>query len=145
MSATRRGLALRDLGRLFRNGALPSGDGALLECFLAEGNESAFEAIVARHGPMVLGVCRRLLGDPHDADDAFQATLSWRVALLPFLDRQALFQAFHLDESWDSPHNQALIARMPDVFTTPSSPAADGTSRIRLFEDPVPCSTAAGA
>ena len=74
MSATRRGLALRDLGRLFRNGALPSGDGALLECFLAEGDESAFEAIVARHGPMVLGVCRRLLGDPHDADDAFQAT-----------------------------------------------------------------------
>ncbi len=74
MSATRRGLAFRDLGRLFRNGTLPSGDGALLECFLAEGDESAFEAIVARHGSMVLGVCRRLLGDPHDADDAFQAT-----------------------------------------------------------------------
>ena len=74
MSATRRGLAFRDLGRLFRHGALPSGDGALLECFVADGDESAFEAIVARHGSMVLGVCRRLLGDPHDADDAFQAT-----------------------------------------------------------------------
>jgi RNA polymerase sigma factor (sigma-70 family) len=74
MSATRRNLALRDLGRLFRIGALPTGDGALLECFVAEGDESAFEAIVARHGSMVLGVCRRLLGDSHDADDAFQAT-----------------------------------------------------------------------
>ncbi len=402
MSATRRGLAFRDLGRLFRNGTLPSGDGALLECFLAEGDESAFEAIVARHGSMVLGVCRRLLGDPHDADDAFQATflvlvrkarqlrdaerlgpwlygvatrvatkarareakrrgrlralpvdipaprdlerdwldvrsvldaelgklspklrdilvlcllegftadeasrqlscplgtvksrlargrealrrgltarglapasalavaaggsrsalaspvsqalslttvrmaglaperipqavvaltrgvatnmlhkssalaavvcggvalagaglvawqkphanaaepgaqeareapdqarhtsithikqimlavhnynavngrfppkailgadgepkLSWRVALLPFLDQEALFHAFHLDESWDSPHNKALITRMPEVFTTPSSPAGDGTTRIRLFEGP---------
>ncbi len=74
MSAIRRGLAFRDLGRLFQNGALPSQDGALLECFVADGDESAFEAIVARHGSMVLGVCRRLLGDSHDADDAFQAT-----------------------------------------------------------------------
>jgi RNA polymerase sigma factor (sigma-70 family) len=62
--------------------------------------------------------------------------LSWRIALLPFLDQQALFQEFHLDESWDSPHNKALIARMPEVFTTPSSPAGDGTTRIRLFEGP---------
>ena len=60
--------------------------------------------------------------------------LSWRVALLPFLDQGALFQSFHLNESWDSPHNKALIARMPEVFTTPSSPAADGTTRVRLFE-----------
>jgi RNA polymerase sigma factor (sigma-70 family) len=74
MSTARRGLAFRELGRLFRDGALPSGDGALLERFLADADESAFEAIVARHGSMVLGVCRRLLGDSHDADDAFQAT-----------------------------------------------------------------------
>jgi RNA polymerase sigma factor (sigma-70 family) len=74
MSASRRGLVFRDLGRLFGRGALPSGDGALLDCFVADGDETAFEAIVARHGSMVLGVCRRLLRDPHDADDAFQAT-----------------------------------------------------------------------
>jgi RNA polymerase sigma factor (sigma-70 family) len=74
MSAARKGFALRDLDRLFRHGTLPTGDGALLESFLSTGDESAFEAIVARHGSMVLGVCRRLLGDRHDADDAFQAT-----------------------------------------------------------------------
>ena len=36
-------------------------------------NEAAFEALLIRHGPMVLSVCRRLLRDPSDADDAFQA------------------------------------------------------------------------
>ena len=74
MSASRKVLAIRELGRLFGSGALPLDDGALLACFLEEGDELAFEAIVERHGSMVLGVCRRLLGDSHDADDAFQAT-----------------------------------------------------------------------
>src|SRR4051812_49042048 len=40
----------------------------------ARAAESAFEALVARHGPMILGVCRRALDDPHDVEDAFQAT-----------------------------------------------------------------------
>jgi hypothetical protein len=65
-----------------------------------------------------------------------QPKLSWRVALLPFLDQKDLFHAFHLDEPWDSPHNKALVARMPDVFTTPSSATAAGTTRLRLFEGP---------
>jgi RNA polymerase sigma factor (sigma-70 family) len=49
-------------------------DGELLERFAGRGEEAAFCAILRRHGPMVLGVCRRVLRDPHDADDAFQAT-----------------------------------------------------------------------
>jgi RNA polymerase sigma factor (sigma-70 family) len=51
-----------------------AGEGQLLDRFLEEGDEEAFEAILRRHGPMVLGVCRRILADPHDAEDAFQAT-----------------------------------------------------------------------
>src|SRR5262245_13264431 len=56
-----------------RQGAAARTDGQLLTSFIDHGDESAFEALVQRHGPMVLGVCRRLVGNPHDAEDVFQA------------------------------------------------------------------------
>ena len=49
-------------------------DSQLLKLFLTDHDEAAFEAIVRRHGPMVLGVCKRVLQNASDADDAFQAT-----------------------------------------------------------------------
>ena len=49
-------------------------DDRLLTRFLADRDETSFEALVIRHGPRVLGVCRQVLGDTQDAEDAFQAT-----------------------------------------------------------------------
>jgi RNA polymerase sigma factor (sigma-70 family) len=70
--------SLRELRSLFESGTVAGmSDGQLLERFLVgrdEAGEIAFAALVARHGPMVLGVCRRALSDPEDAADAFQAT-----------------------------------------------------------------------
>jgi RNA polymerase sigma factor (sigma-70 family) len=62
----RRTALLRDGGGLT--------DGQLLEAFAVRRDEAAFEALVRRHGAMVLGVCRRVLRNGHDAEDAFQAT-----------------------------------------------------------------------
>jgi RNA polymerase sigma factor (sigma-70 family) len=71
------GEVLRRLDSLFGPGTVAGlGEGPLLDRFVARGDgaEAAFEAIVARHGPMVWGVCRHALRDPNDAEDAFQAT-----------------------------------------------------------------------
>lgn len=58
--------------------------------------------------------------------------LSWRVHLLPFLDHNALYQQFHLEEPWDSPHNKKLISQMPAVFSRLNGPK-DGKTTIHVF------------
>jgi hypothetical protein len=45
--------------------------------------------------------------------------LSWRVAILPYIEQDALYKKFKLDEPWDSPHNKKLIPLMPKVFAPP--------------------------
>jgi RNA polymerase sigma factor (sigma-70 family) len=73
MAAVRKAL-LRYLRRLVNPSAPDeAADAVLLGRFIARRDEEAFAALVVRHGPLVLGVCRRVLGNVHDAEDAFQA------------------------------------------------------------------------
>ncbi|HZW33872.1 MAG TPA: sigma-70 family RNA polymerase sigma factor [Isosphaeraceae bacterium] len=75
MATETMGAALRQINRLFADGAVTGlSDAQLLERFVRGHDATAFEALVARHGPMVLSVCRGVLRDPNDAEDAFQAT-----------------------------------------------------------------------
>lgn len=62
------------------------------------------------------------------ADENGEPLLSWRVHILPFVDANELYQQFNLSEPWNSPHNQALIARMPDVYRSPNSVAEPGNT-----------------
>ncbi len=63
---------LRSLQRLPEEADLT--DGQLLDCYVSRRESAALEALVRRHGPMVWGVCSRILQNHHDAEDAFQAT-----------------------------------------------------------------------
>ena len=71
------GSVIRQIGALFDGSFVAGlGDRQLLERFIARpdaAGEAAFAALVARHGPMVLHVCRQILGDLHHAEDTFQA------------------------------------------------------------------------
>lgn len=49
-------------------------------------------------------------------DEIGTPILSWRVAILPFIDQLELYEKFHIDEPWDSPHNKKLIAEMPEIY-----------------------------
>ncbi len=69
------GAALEQINRLFAGQSITGfSDSQLLDRFVAARDGQAFEALVARHGPLVLNVCRGILKDPNDAEDAFQAT-----------------------------------------------------------------------
>ena len=71
------GPVVRQIGSLFEGGSVAGlADRQLLERFIAQqdaAGEAAFAALVSRHGPMILDVCRQVLGDPDHAEDAFQA------------------------------------------------------------------------
>ncbi len=71
---------------------------------------------------------RRRLPGAYLLDKDGKPGLSWRVMILPFLEQNALFEQFHLDEPWDSEHNKKLLDKMPAVYRSPSSRApADHT------------------
>ena len=91
---------------LLRDGAGLT-DGQLLTDYVSRRDEAALEALVRRHGPMVWGVCRRVLPDFHDAEDAFQ------TAFLVFVRKAASIASRELLANWlyGVAHQTALKAR----------------------------------
>lgn len=63
-----------------------------------------------------------------DADG--KPLLSWRVAILPYIDQQNLYEAFHLDEPWNSEHNRKLLSAMPNLFQNPNLPESHKTTYL---------------
>jgi uncharacterized protein (TIGR03067 family) len=126
-----------------KEGARPrQGDGALeaAECSQEAGVRAASANNLKQIGLAMHGY--------HDANRSFppaailsrdgKPLLSWRVAILPYLDQGLLFRQFKLDEPWDSPHNKKLLAQMPKVFAPPVVGESDlpHVTYYRVFTGP---------
>ena len=62
--------------------------------------------------------------------------LSWRVAILPYLDEEELYKQFKLDEPWDSEHNRKLVEKMPDIYTPVRVKTQPGETFYQSFTGP---------
>jgi hypothetical protein len=92
----------------------------------------------------------------HNANNCFPAAVlrggkdrsipySWRVAILPYIDQQELYNQYHFDEPWDGPNNRKLIDKMPVIYAHPGAdgaPSSRGHTTYFVFTGP---STAVGA
>jgi RNA polymerase sigma factor (sigma-70 family) len=123
---------------LLRDGA-DATDAQLLEAYLRRRDEAALATLVCRHAPMVWGVCRRVLGSYHDAEDAFQATflvlvrkaaaIASRELLANWLfgvARQTALKAKAMAARRAVRERQ--VAQMPEPATEPASP--DDLARV---------------
>lgn len=62
--------------------------------------------------------------------------LSWRVAILPYVEEAKLYQQFKLDEPWDSPNNKKLISRMPKIYALKGATAGKGMTHYQVITGP---------
>jgi RNA polymerase sigma factor (sigma-70 family) len=102
---------LRYLGKCCSAPCADLGDAQLLERFLTRREETAFTLLVQRHGPMVLSVCQRVLGNAASAEDAFQATF------LVLVQRAASIRNQHSLASWLYGVAQRVAAKARDQAT----------------------------
>src|SRR5262249_55290560 len=118
MASTRPGVVLEHVRRIAADGDAAT-DGELLARFAAGRDEAAFTALVRRHGPMVLGVCRGVLRHRHDAEDAFQA------AFLILARKAASIRCHQSVSSWlhEVAYRVALKARARSVPHLPEGRA----------------------
>jgi hypothetical protein len=70
------------------------------------------------------------------SDDTGKPLLSWRVAILPFIDQGALYKEFDLTKSWDDSHNMKLVEKMPKTYMIPGIDAKPGMTHYRVLVGP---------
>lgn len=122
--------AMASLAMLLPNSERSGGiTGHLETCDALQRLASAMRAFAAEHQQMPTTLSSDASGRP---------LLSWRVRLLPYLGHSSLYEQFRLDEAWDSPHNQALVAQMPEVFQHPDRAADGRTTYLVPVLDPAP-------
>jgi hypothetical protein len=82
-----------------------------------------------------LSAYNQLPGHAIYSKDGKTPLLSWRVALLPFLEQDQLYKQFKLDEPWNSEHNKKLIAMMPPTYLSPHAPPPNepGMTAFKIF------------
>jgi RNA polymerase sigma factor (sigma-70 family) len=145
MATAQLGAVLRHIRRLAAdpNSSGPT-DGALLRSFVSDRDPAAFKALVRRHGPMVLRVCRRALGNAHDAEDALQATflvlaqkaasIRKRESLASWLHGVAYRMASHAKRAARRHHYESQASPTP-----PSDPALSAASQElqALFDEEI--------
>ncbi len=133
MAIANRGIVLRQLGHLFGEGTLTGVDECqLLERYLTRRDEGAFEALLNLHGPMVLAVCRRILREPRDVEDAFQATFLVFVRRAPAIRDRGLLSnwlygvafrvATRARNNTIRRRGRELAVAAPDALADPQSP-----------------------
>jgi len=141
------GQLTRALQHIRRMLGVPGGaalnDRHLLERFTTSKEEAAFAALVHRHGPLVLGVCRRILGNDHDADDAFQATflvlasragaVSWRESIGSWLYNVAYHLATRARRA--ATRRRHYEQRAATMAATDTAPAADWDELRPILDD----------
>ncbi|QJW97065.1 DUF1559 family PulG-like putative transporter [Frigoriglobus tundricola] len=89
---------------------------------------SAYDDKIPVHG---IGPKGALLKDATE-----KPLLSWRVAILPFIEQVALYNEFKLDEAWDSAHNKKLIEKLPKVFAPVTKPGKAGYTHLQMVIGP---------
>jgi RNA polymerase sigma factor (sigma-70 family) len=125
MAHHRLGVLTRHVRRLIglRDG-LDTTDDALLERFTTRQDEDAFADLVQRHGPLVLGVCRRILGNAQDAEDAFQATFLILACKAGTIRRGAALGGWLSEVAYHvAVKARALAARRPPLLAPPATAA----------------------
>jgi Protein of unknown function (DUF1559) len=101
--------------------------------------------LTAMNDPRQIGLALHRFNETYDRlppavlyDKQGKPLHSWRVLVLPFLGEEALYDEFRLEEPWDSPHNSALIARMPKFYKPRKEKAESmpGLTFCQVFEGP---------